>query len=78
MVQATEQYWLAQVKDLEQQLVQEKAKLLVLQKELDSVQVSEQDLKVQLRRHLETEKVRVETEKAQALAQKKAMEWDLG
>jgi hypothetical protein len=78
MVQATEQYWLAQVKDLEQQLVQEKAKLLVLQKELDSVQVSEQDLKVQLRRYLETEKVRVETEKAEALALRKAMEWDLG
>lgn len=78
MVQATEQYWSAQVKALEQQLVQEKAKLLVLQKELDSVQVSEQDLKVQLRRYLETEKVRVETEKAQELALKKAMEWDLG
>jgi hypothetical protein len=78
MVQATEQYWLAQVKGLEQQLVREKAKLLVLQKELDSVQVSEQDLRLQLRRHLETEKVRVETEKAQELAQRKAMEWDLG
>jgi hypothetical protein len=78
MVQATEQYWSAQVKALEQQLVQEKAKLLVLQKELDSVQVSEQDLKVQLRRYLETEKVRVETEKAQESALKKAMEWDLG
>ena len=78
MVQATEQYWLAQVKGLEQQLVREKAKLLVLQKELDSVQVSEQDFKLQLRRHLETEKVRVETETAQALAQRKAMEWDLG
>jgi hypothetical protein len=28
MVQATEQYWMAQVKDLEQQLVREKAKLV--------------------------------------------------
>jgi hypothetical protein len=67
MVQATEQYWLAQVKDLEQQLVREKAKLLVLQKELDSVQVSEQDLRLQLRRLTEKEK-----------AQESALQWDLG
>jgi hypothetical protein len=67
MVQATEQYWLAQVKDLEQQLVQEKAKLLVLQKELDSLQLSESDLRLQLRRLTAKEK-----------AQETALQWDLG
>ena len=66
MVQATEQYWMAQVKDLEQQLVQEKAKLLVLQKDLDSAQVSEQDLLLQLRRLTAKEK-----------AQESALQWDL-
>ena len=57
MVQATEQYWLAQVKALELQVQG-------LELELDSLK--------------ELEKVRVELEKAQALAQQKAMEWDLG
>jgi hypothetical protein len=57
MVQATEQYWSAQVKALELR-VQE------LVSELDSLR--------------ETELVRVETEKAEALALRKAMEWDLG
>jgi hypothetical protein len=57
MVQATEQYWLAQVKALELQV---------------------QDLESQLKSLLETEKVRVEAETARELAQKKAMEWDLG
>jgi hypothetical protein len=66
MVQATEQYWMAQVKDLEQQLVQEKAKLLELQKDLDSAQLSEQDLLLQLRRQTAKEK-----------AQESALQWDL-
>ena len=66
MVQATEQYWMAQVKDLEQQLVQEKAKLLVLQKELDSLQLSESDLRLQLRRLTAKEK-----------QQESALQWDL-
>jgi hypothetical protein len=57
MVQATEQYWSAQVKALELQV---------------------QDLESQLKSLMETEKVRVELEKAQELALKKAMEWDLG
>jgi hypothetical protein len=67
MVQATEQYWMAQVKDLEQQLVRAKAQLLVLQKDLDSVQVSESDLRLQLRRLTAKEK-----------AQESALQWDLG
>jgi hypothetical protein len=67
MVQATEQYWKAQVKDLEQQLVRAKAQLLVLQKDLDSVQVSESDLRLQLRRLTAKEK-----------AQESALQWDLG
>jgi regulator of replication initiation timing len=67
MVQATEQYWLAQVKDLEQQLVVMKAQLLVLQKQLDSLQVSESDLQLQLRRLTAKEK-----------AQETALQWDLG
>jgi hypothetical protein len=66
MVQATEQYWKAQVKDLEQQLVRAKAQLLVLQKDLDSAQVSEQDLLLQLRRQTAKEK-----------AQESALQWDL-
>ena len=66
MVMATEQYWMAQVKDLEQQLVQEKAKLLELQKDLDSAQLSEQDLLLQLRRQTAKEK-----------AQESALQWDL-
>jgi hypothetical protein len=67
MVQATEQYWKAQVKDLEQQLVRAKAQLLVLQKDLDSAQVSEQDLLLQLRRLSAKEKAR-----------ESALQWDLG
>ena len=70
MVQATEQYWMAQVKDLEQQLVQEKAKLLVLQKELDSLQLSESDLRLQLRRL-------TVKEKQQESVREKALKWDL-
>jgi hypothetical protein len=66
MVQATEQYWLAQVKDLEQQLAQAKAKELALQKALDSAQLSEQDLQLQLRRLTAKEK-----------AQESALQWDL-
>jgi ribosomal protein L29 len=66
MVQATEQYWMAQVKDLEQQLAQAKAKLLALQKALDSAQVSESDLLLQLRRQTAKEK-----------AQESALQWDL-
>jgi hypothetical protein len=57
MVQATEQYWLAQVKALELQV---------------------QELQSQLHHLMEKEKERVESEKVQALAMKKAMEWDLG
>jgi hypothetical protein len=66
MVQATEQYWMAQVKDLEQQLAQAKVKLLALQKALDSAQVSESDLLLQLRRQTAKEK-----------AQESALQWDL-
>jgi hypothetical protein len=66
MVQATEQYWLAQVKDLEQQLAQAKAKELALQKALDSAQLSESDLRLQLRRLTAKEK-----------AQESALQWDL-
>jgi hypothetical protein len=57
MVQATEQYWLAQVKALELQV---------------------QELQLQLKSQMEMETARVELEKAQELALKKAMEWDLG
>jgi hypothetical protein len=57
MAQATEQYWLAQVKALELQV---------------------QELQSQLKSQMEMEMVRVEKEKVQELALKKAMEWDLG
>jgi chromosome segregation ATPase len=70
MVQATEQYWLAQVKDLEQQLAQAKARLVELQKDLDSAQLSEQDLLLQLRRL-------TAKEKAQESALQKDLGWDL-
>ena len=56
MVQATEQYWKAQVEELQLQLLRAKAQLLVLQKDLDSAQVSEQDLLLQLRRLTAKEK----------------------
>jgi hypothetical protein len=55
MVQATEQYWKAQVEELKLELVRAKAQLLVLQKALDSVQVSESDLRLQLRRQMAKE-----------------------
>jgi hypothetical protein len=67
MVQATEQYWMAQVKDLEQQLVRAKAQLVVLQKDLDSAQLVAQDSQLQLRRLTAKEK-----------AQESALQWDLG
>ena len=66
MVQATEQYWKARVEELQSELVRVKAQLLVLQKDLDSAQVSEQDLLLQLRRLTAKEK-----------AQESALQWDL-
>jgi hypothetical protein len=57
-------------KDLESQLVLMKGNLLLLQQELDSVQLSEQDLRLQLRRL-------TEKEKQKELAQEKALKWDL-
>jgi Tfp pilus assembly protein PilO len=49
-----------------------------LERELDSAQVKVQELASDLDRLKELEKERVELEKAQALALRKAMEWDLG
>jgi hypothetical protein len=63
----TQWVWQSQ-KDLE--LVQAKAKLFVMQKDLDSAQLSEQDLRLQLRRL-------TEKEKQKDLAQEKALKWDL-
>lgn len=63
----TQWVWQSQ-KDLE--LVQVKAKLFVMQKDLDSAQLSEQDLRLQLRRL-------TEKEKQKELAQEKALKWDL-
>ena len=67
MVQATEQYWKAQVEELQLQLLRVKAQLLVLQKQLDSAQVSEADLRLQLNRLMAKER-----------AQESALQWDLG
>ena len=66
MVQATEQYWKAQVEELQLQLLRVKAQLLVLQKDLDSAQVSEADLRLQLNRLMAKER-----------AQESALQWDL-
>ena len=66
MVQATEQYWKAQVEELQLQLLRVKAQLLVLQKQLDSAQVSEADLRLQLNRLMAKER-----------AQESALQWDL-
>jgi hypothetical protein len=63
----TQWVWQSQ-KDLE--LAQVKAKLFVMQKDLDSAQLSEQDLRLQLRRL-------TEKEKQKELAQEKALKWDL-
>jgi hypothetical protein len=57
-------------KQKDSELVQVKAKLFVMQKDLDSVQLSEQDLRLQLRRLMEKEKQK-------ELAQEKALKWDL-
>ena len=67
MVQATVQYWKAQVEELQLQLVRVKAQLFVLQKDLDSAQVVESDLRLQLHRLTAKEK-----------AQESALQWDLG
>ena len=66
MVQATVQYWKAQVEELQLQLVRVKAQLFVLQKDLDSAQVVESDLRLQLNRLMAKEK-----------AQESALQWDL-
>ena len=66
MVQATVQYWKAQVEELQLQLVRVKAQLFVLQKDLDSAQVVESDLRLQLNRLMAKEK-----------AQDLALQWDL-
>jgi hypothetical protein len=48
MVQATQEYWLAKVRELELALVREKAQLLVLQSDLDSAQLRVQDSELEL------------------------------
>ena len=62
----SQEYLLGQVQELQSELVKAKAQLLVMQKELDSVQLSEQDLRLQLRRQLAKEQERVS-----------ALQWDL-
>ena len=71
MVQATEQYWKAQVEELQLELLRVKAQLLVLQKDLDSAQLVAQDSQLQLRRL-------TAKEQAKESALQKALEWDLG
>jgi hypothetical protein len=71
MVQATEQYWKAQVEELQLELLRVKAQLLVLQKDLDSAQLVAQDSQLQLRRL-------TAKEKAQESALQKDLAWDLG
>ena len=46
----SQEYLLAQVQELQSELVKAKAQLLVMQSQLDSLQLSEQDLRLQLRR----------------------------
>jgi hypothetical protein len=48
MVQASQDYWLAKVRELESALVQEKAKALVLQSELDLARVRVSDSELEL------------------------------
>ena len=48
MVQVTQGYWLAKVRELESELVQVKAKALVLQSALDSAQVRTSDSELEL------------------------------
>ena len=62
----SQEYLLGQVQELQSELVKAKAQLLVMQKELDSAQLSEQDLRLQLRRQLAKEQERVS-----------ALQWDL-
>jgi hypothetical protein len=46
--------------------------------QVKALELRVQELESELESRKETEKVRVESEKAQELALKKAMEWDLG
>ena len=46
--------------------------------QVKALELRVQELESELESRKETEKVRVETEKAQESALKKAMEWDLG
>jgi hypothetical protein len=71
MVQATEQYWKAQVEELQLELLRVKAQLLVLQKDLDSAQLVAQDSQLQLRRL-------TAKEQAKESALQKDLAWDLG
>jgi hypothetical protein len=66
MVQVTQEYWLAKVKDLEQALVQEKARHLLLQSDLDSAQLRVQDSESELVRVKQKAQLR-ETELEMAL-----------
>jgi hypothetical protein len=77
MVQATQGYWLEKVKVLESQLVQEKARQLLLQLELDSAQLRVQDSELELVRVKQKARLREsELEMALDLAHSKAMAKD--
>ena len=76
MVQATVEYLVRKAQELEQALVQEKARQMVLQSELDSAQLRVQDSELELVRvkqkaHLKESELEMalELERAKVLAQ---------
>ena len=77
MVLATVQYWEKKVQELESQLVQAKAAVLVLQSDLDSAQLRVQDSELELVRVKQKAQLReselemaLDLARAQVLAQK--------
>ena len=74
MVQVTQAYWLAKVQELERALVQEKARHLLLQSELDSAQLRVFDSELELMRVKQKAQLReTELEMALDLVRSKAM-----
>jgi len=77
MVEVTQAYWLAKVQELEQDLVQAKARQLVLESQLDSAQLRVQESESELVRVKQKAQLREsELEMALDLAHSKVMAKD--
>ena len=74
MVQATVDYLVQKIQELEQALVQEKARQLVLQSELDLAQLRASDSELELARLKQSQSLK-ETELAMELEKVRAQVW---